>query len=211
MQKTAVFGCLGALLLAGIIAFFVGVGGYNSLVGLRNNVDVKWADVENQYQRRADLVGNLVNTVKGAANFEQKTLTDVISARANATRPEIKLDSNHAPEDPAQLEKFQQAQSQLSGALGRLLAVSERYPELKATGNFRDLQAQLEGTENRIAVARHDFNDSTLGYNNKRQGFPTVLIAGMLGFREKPPFKAREGSDVPPTVDFGGGSPAPGR
>ena len=122
----------------------------------------------------------------------------MINARANATRPEIKMDPNHAPDNPADLEKFSQAQAQLGGALSRLLVSVEKYPDLKATQNFRDLQAQLEGTENRIAVARRDFNESTLAYNNARQRFPTVLIAGMLGFQDKPPFHAREGSDVPP-------------
>ncbi len=212
MQKTGLLGCLGLLVLVGIVALLTGVGSYNKLVGLRNNVDVKWAQVENDYQRRADLIPNLVNTVQGAANFEKSTLTDVINARANATRPEIKMDPNHAPDNPADLQKYSQAQEQLGGALSRLLVSVEKYPELKATGNFSTLQAQLEGTENRIAVARKDFNDSTLGYNNARQTFPTVLIANILGFKDKPPFHAREGSDVPPTVNFGGAAtPAPAR
>lgn len=212
MQKTGLLGCLGVLVVGGIIALLIGSGSYNKLVGLRNNVDVKWAQVENDYQRRADLIPNLVNTVQGAANFEKSTLTDVINARANATRPEIKMDPNHAPDNPADLEKFSQAQQQLGGALSRLLVSVEKYPELKATSNFSTLQAQLEGTENRIAVARRDFNESTLGYNNARQTFPTVLFAGILGFKDKPPFHAREGSDVPPTVNFGGAAtPAAGR
>ncbi len=210
MQKTAVLGCLGLVVVLALIFGLSGVGSYNKLVGARNNVDVKWAQVENDYQRRADLIPNLVNTVSGAANFEKSTLTEVINARANATRPEIKMDPNHAPDNPADVEKFRQAQEQLGGALSRLLVTVEKYPELRATQNFRDLQAQLEGTENRIAVARRDFNESTLAYNNARQSFPTVLIAGMLGFQEKHPFQARAGSDVPPTVNFGG-TPAPAR
>ena len=205
MQKTALLGCAGVALLIAVVLFFTGVGGYNKLVGLRTAVDTQWAQVENQYQRRMDLIPNLVNTVQGAASFEKSTLTDVINARANATK--VTIDPSHAPTDPAQLQKFQQAQDQLSGTLSRLLVTVEKYPELKATEGFRDLQAQLEGTENRIAVARQDFNTSTQGYNTARLTFPTVLYAGMLGFQERPAFRAKEGADTPPTVNCG--SPAP--
>src|SRR5258707_14496528 len=160
MNRTVAIGCgcLAALaVVGGIIALFL-VTGYNSLVRSSASVDTAWAQVQTQYQRRADLIPNLVNTVQGAANFEKSTLTDVINARANATK--VNIDVSKAPTDPEALKRFQQAQDSLSSSLGRLLAVSERYPELKANTNFRDLQAQLEGTENRIAVARADFNNT---------------------------------------------------
>ena len=207
MQKMALLGCVGVLVIVGLILAVVGIGSYNGLVGLSQAVDTKWAQVENQYQRRADLVPNLVKTVEGAANFEKSTLTEVINARASATQ--VKIDPSHAPTDPEQLQKYQQAQDHLSGALSRLLVTVEKYPELRATQGFRDLQAQIEGTENRIAVARSDFNESTQAYNTKRLQFPTVLLAGMMGFKEKPPFRAREGSDVPPPVSFPSFSPSP--
>jgi LemA protein len=207
MQKTALFGCLGALVLVGIVAALVGVGGYNKLVGLSQNVDSKWSQVENQYQRRADLIPNLVNTVSGAANFEKSTLTEVINARANATK--VTIDPSKAPTDPAQLEQYQRAQDQLSGALSRLLVVAEKYPELKATQNFRDLQAQIEGTENRIAVARQDFNNAARDYNTAKQRFPTVLYANLFGFKDKQFFRAKEGADTAPTVSFPSFGPTP--
>src|SRR3954468_17368006 len=157
---------------------------YNGLISGRENVNSKWANVEAQYQRRADLIPNLVNTVKGAANFEKTTLEDVIQARANATS--IKIDANDLT--PEKLQEFQKAQAQLGGALGRLLAVAENYPQLKAVGNFSELQAQLEGTENRINEARRQYNEAAQAYNVSRQNFPRNIFAGMFGFKEKPYF-----------------------
>ncbi len=206
MQKMAILGCLGVVVLVGLILVVTGVGSYNGLVGLSQGVDTQWAQVQNQYQRRADLVPNLVKTVEGAANFEKSTLTDVIQARASATQ--VKIDPSHAPSDPAQLAQYQQAQNSLGGALSRLMVVSEKYPELTATRGFRDLQAQIEGTENRIAVSRGDFNTAAQAYNTKRLQFPTVLFAGFMGFKEKPPFTAAAGANVAPTVSFPSFSPA---
>lgn len=175
------------------------VGSYNSLVSQRENVRKTFANVQTQYQRRADLVPNLVSTVKGAANFEQKTLTDVTNARAKATS--ISIDPSKAT--PAQLQQYQASQGELGSALGRLLAVAENYPQLKATENFRDLQAQLEGTENRIAVARKDYNDVSGSYNGRIQRFPTNLVAGVGNLEAFPYFQADQGSDKAPAVNFG--------
>lgn len=183
---------VGALLLIGLI---IG-GAYNGLVSSQETVNTAWSKVEAQYQRRSDLIPNLVNVVKGAAGFEQETLTQVIDARSKATQ--IKVNANN-PED---LEKFQQAQGEVSSALSRLLAVSEAYPQLTATQNFKDLQSQLEGTENRITVARNDFNDVARSYNTKVKSFPTNLLAGMFGFKERPYFEAESGSEKAPVVDF---------
>src|SRR2546421_2229559 len=201
-------GLLGCLGVGAILLFIVLVGGcavaasYNRLVPLQQKVDQSWAQVQNVYQRRADLIPNLVNTVQGAANFEKSTLTEVTNARASVGR--VQIDPNHAPVDAAKLQEYQQAQGQLSAALSRLLVVSERYPELKATQNFRDLQAQLEGTENRIAVERMRFNDAARAFNTKRNSFPTVVLAGFFGdrFREKPYFRAEPGAAVAPKVSF---------
>ena len=159
------------------------------------------------YQRRADLIPNLVNTVQGAANFEKSTLTEVTNARASVGR--VQIDPNHAPVDAAKLQEFQQAQGQLSNALSRLLVVSERYPELRATQNFQNLQAQLEGTENRISVERGNFNSAVQEYNTAVRTFPTNLFAGMFGFQTRPFFEAQAGAEKPPTVNFNFGSPAP--
>jgi LemA protein len=199
-------GIVGAILIViAIIVAMAGAGGYNRLVGLSQNVNKQWAQVQNNYQRRADLVPNLVNTVQGAANFEKSTLTQITEARASVGK--VQIDPNKAPTDPAKLAEFQQAQNQLGNALSRLLVVSENYPELKANANFRDLQAQLEGTENRIAVARRDFNEAVAAYDTTVRSFPTVLYAGMMGFPEKPYFQATAGSETPPKVDFNfGGS-----
>lgn len=175
------------------------VGGYNGLVTQREDVRKTFANVQTQYQRRADLVPNLVNTVKGAANFEQETLTQVTEARAKATS--ISIDPSKAT--PQQLQQYQQSQGELSQALGRLLAVSESYPQLTATAAFRDLQVQLEGTENRITVARKDYNDASAAYNARIKRFPTNLTAAIFGFDEFPYFEADEGSEDAPTVDFG--------
>lgn len=171
---------------------------YNSMVKLDENVKAKWGDVESQYQRRADLIPNLVNTVKGAANFEKETLTAVIEARAKATS--VQVDPTKLT--PESIQQFQAAQGQLSSALGRLLAVSENYPELKANANFQGLQATLEGTENRINVSRRDFNESVQQYNSKIRAFPANLTAKMFGFTEKGYFQAEAGSDKAPKVQF---------
>lgn len=191
----AAFGILVAIILA-----LVGVGGYNRLVSQSQNVDSKWAQVQNDYQRRADLVPNLVATVSGAANFEKSTLTEITAARASVGQ--VKVDPNKAPDDPAKLAEFDRAQGQLSSALSRLLVVVERYPDLKATTNFRDLQAQLEGTENRIAVARRDFNEAVQSYDTSIKSFPTVLYASVFGFKEKPYFTAAAGAETAPKVQF---------
>jgi LemA protein len=159
------------------------------------------------YQRRADLIPNLVQTVQGAGNFEKSTLTEVIQARQQVTK--IQVDPTAAPNDPETLKRFQQTQDGLSSALSRLLVVSERYPELKATAAFRDLQVQLEGTENRIAVERGKFNDAVVAYNTAVNSVPARLYAGIFGFQPKPYFAAREGSDVPPPVNFNFGSATP--
>lgn len=175
-----------------------GCSGYNNLVQKDQNVKSKWANVESDYQRRADLIPNLVNTVKGAANFEQETITQVIEARAKATQTTV----NAADLSPEKIAQFQKAQGELSGAIGRLLVSVERYPELKATEAFRDLQAQLEGTENRIKVSRNDFNGAVQDYNTSVKKFPMVLFAGLFGFSEKGYFTAEAGSEKAPTVDF---------
>jgi LemA protein len=208
MQKVAVVGCvvvLAVVLVIGGILAIAGIGEYNHLVTLSTDVDSKWANVQTVYQRRSDLIPNLVHTVEASANFEKSTLTAVIEARASATK--VTIDPSHAPTDPAQLAQYQKAQDQLSGSLSRLLVSVEKYPELSSTRAFRDLQAQLEGTENRIAVAREDFNTSTQAYNTLRRSFPTVLYAGMLGFKDKPFFAASADAQNAPTVSFPSFSP----
>jgi LemA protein len=209
MNKFAI-GCVGVLV---IIVFFTVVaalglmGSYNRLVKLQQSVDQSWAQVQNVYQRRADLIPNLVNTVSGAANFEKSTLIAVTNARASVGR--VQLDPNKAPTDAGQLEQFQAAQGQLSNALSRLLVVVERYPELKANQSFLGLQAQLEGTENRISVERGNFNTAVQNYNTAVRSFPTNLIAGMFGFAPRPFFAAQPGAEKAPTVNFNFGTPAP--
>jgi len=185
---------VGAILLLGGCAR----SGYNNMVNLDEKVKTQWANVQSEYQRRADLIPNLVNTVKGAANFEQETLTKVIEARAKATSVNINAD-NLSPESMAQ---FQQAQGELSGALSRLLVSVERYPELKANQNFLDLQKQLEGTENRIKVSRNDFNTAVQGYNQSVRSFPNNLLAGMFGFAQRQAFQADAGAERAPNVQF---------
>jgi LemA protein len=175
-----------------------GVGIYNKIVPLNEKVATEWSNVETQYQRRADLIPNFVNTVKGAAEFEQETLTRVIEARAKATSVTVDP-SNITPE---QLQQFQAAQGEVSSALQRLMVVVERYPELKATQNFRDLQVELEGTENRIAVARNNFNDAARVYNTFIKQFPNNLIASFTKFNDRPYFEAQEGTEVAPRVEF---------
>ena len=188
------------LIIIGVILIFGvwGCSGYNGLVKQDENVKNAWNNVESQYQRRSDLIPNLVNTVKGAANFEQETLTKVVEARAKATS--INVDANNLT--PEKIAQFQQAQGELTGALRGLLAVVERYPELKATQNFQDLQRQLEGTENRITVARNDFNSAVNVYNTKVRSFPMNFFAGMFGFSAKEGFKADPGTEKAPTVNF---------
>jgi LemA protein len=201
-------GCLGVIVVLALVVGGVAVGAYNNLVGLGQGVDAQWAQVENQYQRRADLVPNLVATVKGAADFEKSTLEAVVNARASVGQ--VNVDPKNLPNDPAAMAKYQQAQDALSGALSRLLVVVERYPELKANANFRDLQAQLEGTENRVSVERMRFNEKAQAYNTARMRFPTVLFANLLGMREKAYFQATPGSQQPPSVNFQfGASPSP--
>ncbi len=208
MKKFAI-GC-GVLAVLGLIVLFIVLlagGGYNRLVRLSQAVDKQWAQVQNVYQRRADLIPNLVATVSGAANFEKSTLTEITAARASVGQ--IKLDPNSAPTDPAKLAEFEKAQGALSSALSRLLVVVERYPDLKATANFRELQAQLEGTENRISVERGRFNEAVRAYNTAIKSFPAMFYAGALGFKEKPYFTATPGAATPPKVEFDFGKPTP--
>lgn len=171
---------------------------YNSLVDKQQTVDQQWGEVENQYQRRSDLIPNLVATVKGYAAHEEKTFTEVTQARANATA--INIDANDLTEE--NLARFTEAQNQLTGALKSLLAVSEAYPDLKANENFRDLQVQLEGTENRITVARGRYTEAVKDYNTSIKKFPTMIYAGWFGFTPKPQFKASEGAQTAPKVEF---------
>lgn len=183
---------LGLLLLMG------GCNSFNSFVEYDENVENAWSKVQSAYQRRADLIPNLVNTVKGAAEHEKGTLEAVVSARAKATS--INIDPSNAT--PEQMKQFQEAQAGLSKSLGRLLLISENYPELKANASFRDLQAQLEGTENRIKVARDDYNDVVTAYNKRVRKFPASFFATVFGFGEKAQFEAQEGTDIAPTVEF---------
>jgi LemA protein len=197
-----------ALIVLAIVAAAVllplgcGISTYNQLVGLDQQVQAQWAQVENVYQRRLDLVPNLVETVKGAAAFEKDTFTAVTEARSKAAQ--ASAPGARVPDDPASMQKFQQAQEQLSGALSRLMVVVERYPDLKATQNFRDLQVQLEGTENRIAVERMRFNEAAQSFNTRRNTFPTVLFASFFGsrFEEKAYFRAEPGAEQAPKVKF---------
>lgn len=188
------------LAIVGVLVLLVAISGcgYNGLVKLDEDVKAKWNQVETQYQRRSDLIPNLVNTVKGAAKFEQSTLTQVTEARAKATQVTIDPDKL----TPENIEKYQAAQGQVSQALGRLLMVTENYPELKATEQFRDVSAELAGTENRIAVARKDFNESVQTYNTKVRSFPNNITAGIFGFSQKAGFKAEAGADKAPKVEF---------
>jgi LemA protein len=197
-------GCLISIIIVAFLALIVlsvvlwGTKVYNGMVTMNEGVTSQWGNVETQYQRRADLIPNFVNTVKGAANFEQTTLTQVIEARAKATS--VKIDPTKMTQ--ANLQQFQEAQGQLSSALSRLMVVVEKYPELKATQNFRDLQIELEGTENRISVERRKFNDVARSYNTYIKSFPQNFMAGMFGFQAKPYFEASEGSEKAPKVTF---------
>jgi LemA protein len=191
---------LGGIVVLALIAGAAGVGTYNSLVTLDQGVQAQWAQVENVYQRRADLIPNLVETVKGAAAFETDTFTAVTEARARVGQ----VNAGDIANNPEAFARFQQAQDGLSSALSRLMVVVEKYPDLKATQNFRDLQVQLEGTENRIAVERKRFTETAQAFNTKRMSFPTVVIAGFFGsrFNEKPYFKAQPGAETAPAVNF---------
>ncbi|MGA2446456.1 MAG: LemA family protein [Opitutaceae bacterium] len=205
-----ILGIFGAFVLLIVILIIAAVGTYNGLVNRSQAVDAQWAQVQNVYQRRTDLIPNLVNTVSGAANFEKTTLMAVTEARASVGK--VQLSPTTAPTDPTQLAQFEQAQGQLSSALSRLLVVVERYPELKATQNFQMLQAQLEGTENRIAVERGRFNDVARDYNAAIKRIPTVFFAAALGFKEKAYFNATPGAEKPPAVQFDfSAKPAPAK
>jgi len=205
MNKTLII-----LLAIIVILLLAVVGSYNGLVGSSQAVDASWAQVQNVYQRRADLIPNLVQTVQGAANFEKSTIVQVTEARASVGR--VNINQNQAPTDAAQLAQFQQAQGQLGTALSRLLVVSENYPDLRATANFRDLQSQLEGTENRITVERGRFNSTVQAYNTKIRTLPTVLFAGLLGFQQKPYFQSTAGAETAPAVKFDfGAAPTPSK
>lgn len=186
------------IIVVAVIAVIWGISGYNGLVSMDEGVQTKWADVETQYQRRADLIPNLVNTVKGYAAHESETLQAVVEARAKATSMNIDP-SNMSAE---QIANFQKAQDGVSSALSRLLVTVEKYPDLKANENFKELQVQLEGTENRISVARRDYNESARKYNTTLRSFPKNILAGMFGFEKKAHFEAQEGSEQAPTVQF---------
>jgi LemA protein len=200
-------GCaiIGGIVVVALLLVAIGAGAYNRLVRLSQGTDKQWAQVQNVYQRRADLIPNLVSTVSGAANFEKSTLTEITAARASVGQ--VKIDANSAPQDAAKLAEFERAQGQLSSALSRLLVVAERYPELRTTENFKELQAQLEGTENRISVERGRFNEAVQAYNAAVKSFPAVLYAGALGFKEKPYFTSTPGAETPPKVQFDFGKP----
>ena len=203
MGNKLVLGILGAVLLLAIIIGVSISGTYNSLVQLDQAAQAQWAQVQNAYQRRADLVPNLVATVKGAANFEKTTMIAVTEARARVGQATAGT-ADGIPRDPAAFQKFQQAQDGLSTAISRLLVVTESYPDLKATANFRDLQSQLEGTENRIAVERQRFNEAAQAFNSRRDSFPTVVVAGFFGskFAAKSYFQGQPGAERPPEVKF---------
>ena len=199
-----ILGILAALVVTG--ALFVS-GVYNGLVNRAQALDAQWAQVQNVYQRRADLIPNLVATVSGAANFEKSTLTEITTARASVGK--VQFNSATAPTDPAQLAEFDRAQSQLTSALSRLLVVAENYPTLRATANFQELQAQLEGTENRISVERGRFNDLARDYNAAIKRVPAVFFASFMGYKDRAYFTAAPGAEKPPQVQFDFSKPAP--
>lgn len=182
-----------------ILTLFLSGCGYNTLVTMEEQVNSAWSQVENQYQRRADLIPNLVNTVKGYADFEKEVLTEVTDARSRVGQMQLTAEDLN---DPQKMQQFQNAQDELSGALSRLLVVVENYPNLKANENFLALQTQLEGTENRIAVERRRYNEAVQAYNAETRSFPTLITAKLFGFGEKQYFKSKEGSDEAPEVDF---------
>ena len=196
MKKSYIVLIVLAVVVVGIFAWFKGT--YNGMVRMQEGVSAQWSNVENQYQRRLDLIPNLVSTVKGYAEHEKTTLDAVVNARAKATQMQINLDNL----DEAAMRKINAVQGELSSALSRLMAISENYPNLKANENFHDLQAQLEGTENRIAVERRKFNDTARSYNTYIRQFPKNLLAGMFGFTPKPYFEAQAGAENAPKVEF---------
>jgi len=198
-MKVWLLGCLGALVLVGLVLFFWVQSTYNGIVALEQDVTAKWAQVQNVYQRRADLVPNLVATVKGYAAHEREVLEAVTESRSKVGSIRVNQDMLN---NPAEMAKFQQAQDSLGGALSRLLLVVERYPDLKANQNFLELQSQLEGTENRITVERKRFNESAQAYNTRIKQFPANMAAGFFSFKEKAYFEAAPGSEKVPVVDF---------
>lgn len=200
-NKGMLIGCSigGVVLIIAALLITWGIGAYNSLVKLNETVIESWSQVENQYQRRADLIPNLVSTVKGYADFEREVLTDVTEARARVSQMTV---TPELLENPEAFQRFEQAQGQLEGALSRLLVTVENYPELKANENFLQLQAQLEGTENRISVERRKFNQTVRDYNTTIKTFPNSIFANLFGFREKQYFKSVPGSETPPKVEF---------
>ncbi len=200
-------GCLAVVVVIAIVAVLAFAGTYNHLVALQQAVDAQWAQVENVYQRRADLIPNLVATVQGAANFEKSVLVEVTQARASVGQ--VQVGAKDLPSDPQAFARFEQAQNQLTGALSRLLVVVERYPDIKANANFQTLQAQLEGTENRITVERQRYNERAQEYDTALLKFPTNVLGRLFGFKEKAYFKAQPGTERPPQVEFNFGSPAP--
>jgi LemA protein len=198
MKNKALWITLGVIVLVIVMLYSSFKGSYNSMVTLNEDVNTSWSQVVTDYQRRMDLIPNLVNTVKGYADFEQKTLVDVIQARANATAVNLKVDKM----DATTMQKIEETQGALSSSLSRLLVTIEKYPDLKANQNFRDLQAQLEGTENRIANARRKFNETTRAYNVYIKSFPKNIYANMFGFEQKPYFEAAAGAEKAPEVKF---------
>lgn len=198
-------GCLIAGIVVVVLVVILGMflaGTYNSLVGSEQNVEAKWAQVQNAYQRRADLIPNLVATVKGAANFEQETLTRIVEARSRVGQVSSQA-TQEILNDPEKFAQYQQAQDGLSSALSRLLVVVEQYPQLQSVPAFRDLMVQLEGSENRVSVERMRFNEAAQEYNTRVRRFPAAIFAGMLGFQPKPYFEAQPGAETAPKVDFG--------
>lgn len=198
MKKSSLI-LIAIVVVLGFILYNTFSGSYNNMVTMEESVESAWSTVETQYQRRADLYNSVVNTIKGSANFEQETLTSVIEARSKATS--INIDADNLT--PEKIAEFQNAQDQLSGAFSRLLVTVERYPELKTTDAFRDFQTQIEGTENRINKARNDFNQQVQTFNTYIKRFPTNLMAGLFGFEEKGYFRAQEGSENVPEINFG--------
>jgi LemA protein len=196
---------IGCLVVVGVLVVLAlwGVGAYNGLVGAEQEVEEAWAQVQNVYQRRADLIPNLVSTVKGSAAFERETLTDVVQARAQVGQLSAQA-TEQILNDPQKFQQYQQAQDGLSSALSRLLVVVERYPELRSTEAFQNLMVQLEGSENRIAVERRRFNEVARGYNTRLKRFPTNLFANLFGFEPRPYFAAQPGAETAPRVDFSG-------
>jgi LemA protein len=201
---------IGCIVVVGVLVLLAlwGVGSYNGLIGAQQAVESQWAQVENTYQRRADLIPNLVASVRGSANFERETLREVVEARARVGQVNTQATSEIL-NDPQKFAQFQQAQDQLSSALSRLLVVVERYPDLKSVQGFQNLMVQLEGTENRIATERRRFNEVAQDYNTRIKRFPTALFASMFGFQPRPYFQSQPGAETAPKVDFGDMAPSP--